>query len=315
MILRQFPDLQWLKSQIARNFAARRAYNNQPLDNEGFPSVIINTTVNETFRPNVTGPISLFLNIQGASRCKVDNHEVEINEDFYFISNRFQPYSLSIDSKKPVETFNIHIGEKFSEGVLSAMINPADKLLNDSPQAQVATVAFYNKLYRKDKQFHQLVQALRNHRQGEFFDKMLFEEQMESLLVYLLHQHRNVLRKAEQLPAMKLSTRLELYKRLSMATDHIHSSGSANIDLDQLAASACLSKYHFLRLFRQAYGVSPYQYIQTLRMETARRLLKDPSLPVQDIAEALGFDNSNSFSRLFRQRTGMYPSQYRAAIN
>lgn len=315
MILRQFPDLQWLKSQIARNFAARRGYNNQPLDNEGFPSVIINTTVKETFRPDVTGPISLFLNMQGASRCKVDSHEVEINEDFYFISNRFQPYTLSIDSKKPVETFNIHIGEKFSEGVLSAMTNPADKLLNDGPQARIPTVAFFNRLYRKDKQFNQLVQALYNHQKDESFNKMLFEEQMEALLVYLLHQHRNVLRKAEQLPAMKLSTRLELYKRLSMATDQIHSCGSANIDLDQLAASACLSKYHFLRLFRQAYGVSPYQYIQSLRMERATHLLKDASLPVQDIADALGFDNSNSFSRLFRQRTGMYPSQYRTAIN
>lgn len=315
MILHQFPDLLWLKSQIARNFSARRGYNNQQLDNEGFPSVIINARVNETWRPNVAGPISLFLNISGTSRCKVDNREVEINEPFYFISNRFQPYTLSIESKKAVETFNIHIGEKFSEGVLSALISPADKLLNEGLQMQVPTVAFYNRLYRKDRQFNQLVQALHNHQASGSFNKMLFDEQMEALLVYLLQQHRDVLRQAEQLPAIKLSTRLELYKRLSFATDQIHSCANANPDLDQLAASACLSKYHFLRLFRQAYGLSPYQYIQTLRLERATHLLKDQSLAVQEIADTLGFDNSNSFSRLFRQRTGMYPSQYRSAIN
>lgn len=315
MILSQFPDLQWLKAQIERNFASRRGYNGQPLQDKGFPNVIINTRVRQAWRPDVIGPISLFLNLEGTSRCKVDNHEVEINESYYFISNRFQPYTLSVDSPKPVETFNIHIGEQFSEGVLSALINPADKLLNQGPQLEAPTVAFYNRLYRKNRQFNQLVQSLRKNQDTGEFNKMLFEEQMEALLVYLLQQHREVLKQAERLPATRLSTRIELYKRLSFAIDHIHSCDNANLDLEQLAASACLSKYHFLRLFRQAYGRSPYQYIQSLRVEKATQLLKASALTVEDIADTLGFENSNSFSRLFYQRMGMYPTQYRAAIN
>jgi len=315
MILAQFPDLQWLKTQIAQSFAARRGYNNIPLPSTGFPSVIINTTTKHAFRPNITGPISLFLNLQGTSRCKVDNHEVEIGNEFYFISNRFQPYTLSIDNDKPVETFNIHIGEQFSEGVLSTLTTPADKLLNNGAQSQVPTVAFYNRLYRKDKRFNQLVRALQQSQQQGSLSPMLFEETMESLLVYLLQQHRDVLRQAESLPAIKYSTRLELYRRLSIAVDHIHSCPGDSPDLDALSSSACLSKFHFLRLFRQAYGQSPYQYIQGLRMDKAKNLLKDPSLQVQDIALSLGFENSNSFSRLFRQRTGIYPSEYRLAIN
>jgi AraC family transcriptional regulator len=81
-----------------------------------------------------------------------------------------------------------------------------------------------------------------------------------------------------------------------------------------LAAEACLSKYHFLRLFRQAFGLSPYQYIQHLRIEKARGLLADPNLPITDLAGLLGFDNSQSFSRLFFQKTGLYPTQYRLAL-
>ncbi|HYE55727.1 MAG TPA: helix-turn-helix transcriptional regulator [Chitinophagaceae bacterium] len=243
------------------------------------------------------------------------NHEAEIGEDFYFISNRFQPYTLSINSNKPVETFNIHIGEQFSEGVLAALIQPADKLLNNGPQAQVPTVAFYNRLCRKDERFMQLVKALRECSLADSLRQMAFEERMEALLVYLLHQHRNVLRQTESLPATKSSTRIELYRRLSIAVDNIHSCTDHNPNLDELAASACLSKFHFLRLFRQAYGRSPYQYMQELRLEKARKLLQNPSVPVHEIALVLGFDNSNSFSRLFRQRTGLYPSQYRLAIN
>jgi AraC family transcriptional regulator len=83
------------------------------------------------------------------------------------------------------------------------------------------------------------------------------------------------------------------------------------VSLDLLAAEACLSKYHFLRLFRTAFGLSPYQYIQHLRIEKARELLADTLISISDLAGLLGFDNSQSFSRLFFQKTGVYPTQYR----
>jgi AraC family transcriptional regulator len=79
-----------------------------------------------------------------------------------------------------------------------------------------------------------------------------------------------------------------------------------------LATMACLSKYHFLRLFRMAYGNSPHQYIQQLRIEKARSILSRTDTPISDVADALGFVNSQSFSRLFAQRMGVSPTAYRA---
>jgi AraC family transcriptional regulator len=114
------------------------------------------------------------------------------------------------------------------------------------------------------------------------------------------------------LPPVKHSTRLELYKRLSYSRDYLHSAAEGTVNLDVLAGTACLSKYHFLRLFKLTYGVSPYQYVQQLRLDKARRLLRHSSLPVQDIALLLGFESSQSFSRLFYQREGVYPTQYAA---
>jgi len=116
----------------------------------------------------------------------------------------------------------------------------------------------------------------------------------------------------QQLPPVKQSTKIELYKRLSYSMDYIHSGFCRAIELNTLAATACLSKYHFLRLFKLAYGLSPHQYIQQLRLEKAKQLLQDGSLAINDIADTLGFENSQSFSRLFFQRAGVYPSQYRA---
>ena len=74
----------------------------------------------------------------------------------------------------------------------------------------------------------------------------------------------------------------------------------------------CL-KFHFLRLFRQCYGLSPYQYLQEQRLSKAKYLLKSSALAIGEIADELGFENPNSFSRLFKLRTGYYPSEYRVA--
>lgn len=314
MILSQFPDLQWLKQKIDERFQQRRGYNHMPLDTDGFPSVIINTRVKESYRPDVVGPISLFLNLQGTSRCTVDNRTVSIPPDYFFLSNRFQSYTLEIESRQPVETFNIHIGEVFSEGVLSALLTPADTILNNGLQQKSVTVAFHNQLYRRDEHFNRMVHSLKALQSGPSFNKFLFAERMTALLHYLLGQHRDWLQQLAKMPAIRHTTRMEVCRRLSYALDFLHAHPAGDIDLDALAATACLSKYHFLRLFKLAYGTSPYQYWQSLRLEKACRLLRQTSLPVEDIAFSLGFENSSSLSRLFHQRLKVYPTQFRQSV-
>ena len=198
--------------------------------------------------------------------------------------------------------------------MLSALLTPTDTILNNGLQQTVPTVAFYNKLYRKDETFKALVTRLQQHN-ADSFNKVLFEEDMTDLLLYLVQQHRDIMRQLQQLPPVKKATKLEVYKRLSFAMDAIHSNSLPTIDINALAATACLSKFHFLRLFKQAFGLSPYQYMQQLRLEKAILLLKHSSLTVNEIAASLGFENSNSFSRLFQQRYQVYPSQYRAYTN
>lgn len=61
MILHEFPDLTWLKSQIAHGFSNRLGWGNLQLNTEGFPSVVIHTKVRECFRPDIKGPFSFFL--------------------------------------------------------------------------------------------------------------------------------------------------------------------------------------------------------------------------------------------------------------
>ena len=315
MIFHEFPDITWLKGQIARGFSNRLGWGNLPLDTGGFPSVIIHTTARECFRPDIAGPYSFFLNIRGSSFCSVDQQTTRVDEDSYFVSNRAQPYTLRIEeSSGGTETFNIHFGEFFSESVLNSLITPADRILDAGTEKQLSPVLFFNQLHHRDANFNALIRAILHSHKETGHNKLRFQEQMASLLSYHLQQHRRIAETVNNLPPVRKATRVELYKRLSRAMDVLRAGFCGEISLDQLAAEACLSKYHFLRLFHTAYGLSPYQYIQRLRIEKARLLLADSNLSITDLAGLLGFNNSQSFSRLFFQRMGLYPTDYRTRL-
>jgi AraC family transcriptional regulator len=312
MIFHEFPDITWLKNQVAQGFSNRLGWGNLMLDTEGFPSVIIHTSVRECFRPDIKGPVSFFLNIRGNSFCSIDRQTTRIDEDNYFISNRSQLYTLQVEERLGVtETFNIHFGDLFSESVLNALLTSMDRILDAGTEKQLTPFLFFNQLHRRDATFNALIRAILTSYKETGFNKLRFEEQLMALLSYHLQQHRHIAEMVNNLPPVRKTTRIELYKRLSRAMDVLRSGFCGEISLDQLAAEACISKYHFLRLFRMAYGLSPYQYIQHLRLEKARILLTNSLIPITDLAGLLGFDNSQSFSRLFFQRTGLYPTQYR----
>jgi AraC family transcriptional regulator len=312
MIFHEFPDLAWLKSQVTQGFSNRLGWGNLPLDTEGFPSVIIHTNVSECFRPDIKGPFSFFLNIRGNSFCSVDKQTTSIDEESYFVSNRSQSYTLRVDKNSGgAETFNIHFGEFFSESVLNSLITPVDRILDLGTEKQLSPILFFNQLHHRDATFNALVRAILTSYRETGFNRPRFEEQLSALLTYHLQQHRHIAEIVNHLPPVRKVTRIEIYKRLSRAMDVLRSGYCGEISLDQLAAEACISKYHFLRLFRKVYGLSPFQYIQHLRLEKARFLLANSIMSVTDLAGVLGFDNSQSFSRLFYQRMGLYPTEYR----
>lgn len=80
--------------------------------------------------------------------------------------------------------------------------------------------------------------------------------------------------------------------------------------LGQLASEAGLSKFHFLRLFRAAYGVTPAEYVSQRRVERAQDLLRATNLTVTEVCHAVGFTSLGSFSARFRALVGETPSAF-----
>lgn len=84
-----------------------------------------------------------------------------------------------------------------------------------------------------------------------------------------------------------------------------------NIDLDDLAAQARLSVYHFARAFRHSVGVSPLRYLLEQRVRRAQQLLRQTDLSLASIANAVGFFDQGHLARQFRRLVGTTPSSYR----
>jgi AraC-like DNA-binding protein len=100
-------------------------------------------------------------------------------------------------------------------------------------------------------------------------------------------------------------------KRVSDALYYIERNSQETLDLDSLAAQAGMSKYHFLRTFRRAVGMAPYQYLLTARLRKVAVRLATSAEPVAGIAFEEGFGDLSTFNRRFRDVFGASPQTFR----
>jgi AraC family transcriptional regulator len=100
-------------------------------------------------------------------------------------------------------------------------------------------------------------------------------------------------------------------RRLRRVLDFIDARLADEIGLDDLAAEAFLSPFHFSRLFRQATGLSPHRYVTERRVEAARTKLALNVSSLVEVALDTGFGSQANFIRVFRKSTGLTPGQYR----
>jgi len=99
--------------------------------------------------------------------------------------------------------------------------------------------------------------------------------------------------------------------RINAACHRIYENVQSPPSVNELAAESCLSVSRFSHLFRDVTGKSVTEFVAAIRMERARELLSGTDMSIREIAELLGYENQNYFSRCFRKTTGCSPREYR----
>lgn len=110
------------------------------------------------------------------------------------------------------------------------------------------------------------------------------------------------------------SPSVPLARHLLRVRDRMDRDYAEPLDIPALAAGACVSRAHFARAFKAAFGETPHRYLLTRRMERAKALLRSGDRSVTDVCFAVGFTSVGSFSTQFRRFVGVSPSAYRARV-
>lgn len=100
-------------------------------------------------------------------------------------------------------------------------------------------------------------------------------------------------------------------EKLLTLCNYIHEHCTEDLCLDEAAALAGFSKYHFTRLFKNYTGVSFYKYLNQKRIEHAEKLLADPDLSITEVALQSGFSSLSSFIRMFKLINDCTPTEFR----
>ncbi len=135
---------------------------------------------------------------------------------------------------------------------------------------------------------------------GDFDNQIDFNNLYLKLAEHLVHDQLKVDSQLLNLKSSKRQTKEELYRRVSEAKDYIHDNYNQKIIIEDLASIACLSKYHFLRSFRDFYKCTPYQYILKLRLEAAQKLISN-GVSLYETAEIIGFSDQKNLRKAIKK--------------
>jgi AraC family transcriptional regulator len=133
---------------------------------------------------------------------------------------------------------------------------------------------------------------------------------VEQALVHLLRRYANLRRSAH----LELSRAGLVDRRIRLAVELMHAHMHRDLSLEEIAASAHLSPFHFARLFKKLTGATPHAYLAGLRAARAQALLAETDLSVTEIGARVGYMSSSHFARAFRQATGLSPRAFRQAL-
>ncbi len=229
-----------------------------------------------------------------------------IKEGEYIIGNDFTSSIVKIDNQKTVQGLCIDV----SSEIISEVADYYDLNGADLSEFLLSDQFFVNRYNIKNTTLgYSLVEInesikTRNH-DMQFLQEELFYALAESIIT----DQRFIFNHLNKMDFKKENTNEEVFRLLLKAKELLDLQAMKNLSLEEISSAAGISKYHFIRLFKNVFGISPYQYQIRKRLEKAKlEILKGVS--ILDTAFACGYADVASFSKAFKQAFGQSPSQF-----
>jgi AraC-like DNA-binding protein len=220
--------------------------------------------------------------LRGSAWYATPQGRYRVTPDVFLILNEGQQYSMEVSAGWNTETFCPFFQPGFVKG------------------------EFYERLHPMRGPVAQVIRAI---------GSVPLEDSFYDLAGALSELRGETRREAGSFPGLRASTREEMYRRLYRARDFLHSCYAEPLGVSDAANVAAISHFHFQRMFKSAFGMSPMQFLRRRRLEAARDLLEATDEDVTSICLAAGFESLGSFSALFKRTFGVSPRAYRMIVS
>ena len=167
-------------------------------------------------------------------------------------------------------------------------------------------INFMNCFAKQDLQLHQVAMLLLAELKSNGIMGRLYAESLTQVLVIHLLRHYST-----STPTITSKNRSLTRTQLQQAIDYIHTHLDRDLSLIEIADVIHISPTYFARLFKQAIGTSPHQYVIQQRVERAKEMLSKTDWAIADIASQVGFSSQSHLTQQFKRLTGMTPKQIR----
>ena len=229
----------------------------------------------------------------GGERYFLREREVTVDDDHWLVLNQGRAYGSRVHARRPVTSLAIFFAPGLPGEVAAQRRRPLHGALC-SPDAGACSPEFSEHLRPHDAVVSRRLRALQAQALAGERDEDWLAQQAVLLLDELHAASAPVQRAGDDPPN---AARRELQRRLRLAADYIDTCHAEPIGLADMAAVACLSRFHFVRHFRELHGITPYAYLLRKRARVAQRLLAARDADRESVALACGFANRFALAR------------------
>jgi AraC family transcriptional regulator len=251
----------------------------------------------------IAGVPSVHAAWNGSYALCVDGHMLKLEEEVFLALNAGHLLTTHGRPDPGACVLSIYFAPELLEHARNALA-PADReLLNTCSQDR--SFRLFEHLRECDRSLVSVMRYMAHHICAGIDDPRWYEEQIGFLLRRLMTHEISLARTVERMTHMKSWKRRETFTRLARVTDLIHSCYERPLSIEELAEAAHWSRFHMMREFKALHGISPYEYLQRRRTQTAARLVCSTELSVAQIAERTGFHERSTLVRRLRRSRGL----------
>ncbi len=250
---------------------------------------------------------------EGYQYHAIGHKEVMLDAGKYLITNEGEAYTSEIDTRQPIEGLVIAFSHEQAHS-MGYYLEASDEQLLDNPFRKTSIPPFYQHTFSQTQEIQSILTDFKSAILESEMPISNYDEKFHQLMVLMLQKRKALQAKVHLMKVKKQSTKIEIFKRLSTGKEYIDLHLDKKINLSELSRICTLSPFHLLRMFKEFYGQTPHQYLNTKRLEKAQFLLKDTTLPIEQIAERVGFEHVRSFNRVFKQSLNTSPSVFRLSF-